>query len=92
MNSKCELADQVHRDQVLATRALAAVMLDALPESVHQAVRDGTGQVELRTRIESPGRRSWCSCRSTGQHRCGLLVRRQVRREKLARPMRSCHS
>jgi len=51
------LAEQLQRDQVLATRALAAVMLDALPESVrtrvHQAVHDGTGYVELRTRIET---------------------------------------
>jgi hypothetical protein len=50
------LGEHLQRDQVLAARALAAVMLDALPESVrtrvHQAIHDGTGYVELRTRIE----------------------------------------
>lgn len=52
-----KLAQQLQLDQVLASRALAAVMLHALPEEVgtrvHQAIRDGTGYVELRTRIES---------------------------------------
>jgi hypothetical protein len=51
------LAEQLQRDQVLATRALAAVMLNELPDQVrsrvHQAVHDGTGYVELRTRIEN---------------------------------------
>jgi hypothetical protein len=51
------MAEQLQRDQVLATRALAAVMLNELPEQarsrVHQAVHDGTGYVELRTRIET---------------------------------------
>lgn len=51
------LAEQLSRDQILATRALAALMLNELPEQVrsrvHQAVHDGTGYVELRTRIET---------------------------------------
>lgn len=51
------LAEQFHRDQVLATRALASLMLNELPDEirlrVHQALHDGTGYVELRTRIES---------------------------------------
>ena len=51
------LAKQLQRDQVLASRALAALMLNELPEQVrsrvHQAVHDGTGYVELRTRIET---------------------------------------
>jgi hypothetical protein len=41
---KLELATQLRRDQVLASRALAS--------RVHQAIHDGTGYVELRTRIE----------------------------------------
>ena len=57
MMSKRALADQFQRDQVLASRALVALMLDELPEQVrsrvHQAVHDGTGKVELRTRVES---------------------------------------
>jgi hypothetical protein len=51
------LAEQLQRDQVLATRALAALMLNELPEKVrsrvHQAIHDGTGFVEPRTRIET---------------------------------------
>lgn len=51
------LAEQLQRDQVLAARALAAIMLNELPEivpsRVHQAINDGTGYVELRTRIET---------------------------------------
>jgi len=51
------LAEQLQRDHVLATRALAALMLNELPEQVrsrvHQAVHDGTGYVELRTRVET---------------------------------------
>ena len=43
--------------RALATRALAALMLNELPEQVrsraHQAIHDGTGYVELRTRIET---------------------------------------
>jgi hypothetical protein len=42
---------------VFATRALAAAMLDELPlgvrSRVHQVIHDGTGYVELRTRIET---------------------------------------
>jgi hypothetical protein len=49
----------LQRDQVLATRALAAIMLDELPEQVrsrvHQAVHDGTGYVELRPRVTMGG-------------------------------------
>jgi hypothetical protein len=51
------LAEQLQRDQVLATRALAALMLNELIDEVrsrvHQAIHDSTGYVELRTRIES---------------------------------------
>jgi hypothetical protein len=51
------VAEQLQRDQVLAPRALIAVMLNELPEGVrsrvHQAIHDGTGHVELRTRIET---------------------------------------
>jgi hypothetical protein len=51
------LAEQLQRDQVLATRAIAALMLDEPPEQVrsrvYEAVRNGTGYVELRTRIET---------------------------------------
>jgi len=54
---KRALAEQLQRDQVLASRALVAPMLDGLPEQVrsrvHQAVHDGTGYVELRTRIDT---------------------------------------
>ncbi len=57
MMSKRALADQFQRDQVLASRALVALMLNELPEQVrsrvHQAVHDGTGYVELRTRVET---------------------------------------
>ena len=42
---------------MLATRALASLMLNELPEQfrsrVHQAVHGGTGHVELRRRIET---------------------------------------
>jgi hypothetical protein len=52
-----ELAEQMHRDQVLATRALAALMINELPvevrSRVHRAIHDGTGYVGLRTRIET---------------------------------------
>ena len=51
------LAEQLQRDQVLATRALASLMLNELLEEVrsrvHQAIHDRTGYVELRTRIET---------------------------------------
>jgi hypothetical protein len=57
------LAEQLHRDQVLATRALATLMLNELPEGVrsrvHQAIHDGTGYVELRTRIETGEVKLW---------------------------------
>lgn len=57
MGDERALAEQLQRDQVLATRALAALMRNELPEQVrsrvHQAVHDGTGHVELRTRIET---------------------------------------
>jgi len=52
MGDERALAEQLQRDQVLATRALAALMRNELPEQVrsraHQAVDDGTGHVELR--------------------------------------------
>lgn len=51
------LAEHLQRDQVLASRALVAATLKELTEivrsRVHQAVHDGTGYVELRTRIET---------------------------------------
>jgi hypothetical protein len=56
MTSKA-LAEQLQRDQVLASRALVAAMLNEPPENVrsrvHQAIHDGTGYVEVRTRIET---------------------------------------
>jgi hypothetical protein len=55
--SQRALAEQLQRDQVLASRALTAAMFNELPEyvrsRVHQAIHDGTGYVELRTRIET---------------------------------------
>jgi hypothetical protein len=54
---KSALAEQLRRDQLLATRAFAALMLNALAEQVRsrvdQAVHDGTAYVELRTRVET---------------------------------------
>jgi hypothetical protein len=51
------LAEQLQRDQVLASRALAALILNELPDEVrsrvHRAIHDGTGYIELRTRIET---------------------------------------
>jgi hypothetical protein len=51
------LAEQLQRDQVLATRALASLMLNELPDEVrsrvHQAIHDGTGYIEPRTRIDT---------------------------------------
>jgi hypothetical protein len=55
--TKNALGGRLHRDQVLASRALTAAMLNELPDEVrsrvHQAIHDGTGYVELRTRIET---------------------------------------
>ena len=52
-----DLAEQLTRDQVLSARALVALMLNQLPNEirsrVHQAIANGTGYIELRTRIES---------------------------------------
>ena len=74
MNSKSALAKQLQRDQVLATRALATLMLNELPEEVrsrvHQAIHDGTGYVELRTRIET-GRVELVLCRWMEESRYG---------------------
>jgi hypothetical protein len=57
MSNARALAEQLHRNQVLATRALVALMLNELPDQVrsrvHQAVHDGTGCVEVRTQIET---------------------------------------
>jgi hypothetical protein len=51
------LADQFLRDHVLAARALAALQLNQLPDEirsrVNQAIANGTGFAELRTRIDS---------------------------------------
>jgi hypothetical protein len=47
MSDTRALADQLQRDQVLASRALVALMLNELPEQVrsrlHQAVHNGIG-------------------------------------------------
>ena len=57
MSDARALAEQLHLDQVRASRALVAVMLNELPamvrSRVYQAVHDGTRYVELRTRIET---------------------------------------
>jgi hypothetical protein len=52
-----ELAAKLLRDHVTATAALIALMLKNLPDDVRtrtlDAVRNGAGKVELRTRVES---------------------------------------
>jgi hypothetical protein len=52
-----DLAAKLLRDHFTATAALIALMLKDLPEFVRtrtfDAVRNGTGNVELRTRVES---------------------------------------
>ena len=57
MDAKRALAEHLRRDHVLASRALSAAMLNELPDEVrsrvHQAIHDGTGYVELRTRSET---------------------------------------
>ena len=48
-------ADQFLRDHVLASRALATLLLNQLPEEIRSrvnlAIRNGTGFAELRMRI-----------------------------------------
>jgi hypothetical protein len=54
--SKHPLAEQLQRDQVLATRTRGAHAQRAAPRScsrVHQAIHDGTGYVDLRVRIDT---------------------------------------
>jgi hypothetical protein len=57
MSDTRALGEQLQRDQVLASRALVALMLNELPEQVrsrvHQAVHDSTEYIELRTRVET---------------------------------------
>jgi len=52
-----DLAERFLRDHFTATAALIALMLKDLPEFVRtrtlDAVRNGTGKVELRTRVET---------------------------------------
>ena len=52
-----ELAEKLLKDHFTATAALIALMLKNLPDDVRtrelDAVRNGTGKVELRTRVES---------------------------------------
>lgn len=52
-----DLAAQLLRDHFTATAALIALMLKNLPDDVRtrtlDAVHNGTGKVELRTRVES---------------------------------------
>lgn len=52
-----ELAPKLLRDHFASTTALVALMLKNLPDDVRtrtlDAVRNGTGTVELRTRVES---------------------------------------
>jgi hypothetical protein len=43
MTGKHRLAEQLHRDQVLATRALAAMMLNGLPEQM-----DSRAQIDAK--------------------------------------------
>ena len=52
-----DLAAKLLQDHFTATAALIALMLKNLPDDVRtralDAVRNGTGKVELRTRVES---------------------------------------
>jgi hypothetical protein len=52
-----ELAARLLRDHFTATAALIALMLNNLPDGVRtrtlDALRNGNGEVELRTRVES---------------------------------------
>lgn len=52
-----ELAEKLLRGHFIASAALIALMLKNLPDDVRtrtlDAVRNGTGKVELRTRVES---------------------------------------
>jgi hypothetical protein len=52
-----DLAEQFLRDHVLASRALAALLLNQLPgeirSRVNLAIANGTGFAELRTRIST---------------------------------------
>ena len=52
-----DLAEQFLRDHVLAARALAALLLNQLPEEIRSrvnlAIANGTGFAELRTRIST---------------------------------------
>ena len=52
-----ELAARLLRDHFTATAALIALMLKNLPDEVRtrvmDALRNGTGRAELRTRVES---------------------------------------
>ena len=70
-SSTLALAEQLHRDQMLAARAIASLMLYELPDEVrsrgHQAIHDGAGYVELRTRVV------------TGQAELGARGDRRVR-------------
>lgn len=54
--SEKELAERLLRDHFTATAARIALMLKKLPDDVRtrtlDAVRNGTGKVELRTRVE----------------------------------------
>jgi hypothetical protein len=56
MNDR-ELAAKLTNDHFAETAALVALMLKNLPDEVRtrtlDAVRNGTGKVELRTRVES---------------------------------------
>ena len=52
-----DLADKLLQDHFTKTAALIALVLKNLPDSVRtrtlDAVRNGTGKVELRTRVET---------------------------------------
>ena len=56
MNDR-DLAERLLRDHVAHSAALIAILLKNLPDDVCtrtlDAVRNGTGKVELRTRVES---------------------------------------
>jgi hypothetical protein len=73
------LAEMLLRNHFTATAALIALMLKNLPDDVRtrtlDAVRNGTGKVELRTRVESNERSSY-SYRQTDPSRYGWREQR----------------
>lgn len=76
-----DLAHMLLQDHFTASAALVALMLKNLPAEVRtrvmDTVRDGTGKVELRTRVES-NETELVPCRRMGRRRYGSLIRRHV--------------